>query len=124
MHRSVPVQGIDNTLPYLPAKYDSLSRCDHGIYEASMLGKYGFINQSDEVVIPFEYDEVGPFSEGLASVRMGDKWGYINDKNEMVIACQYDYAGLFRDGVANVGKDDNYFHIDKHGNPAKFTMPF
>ena len=101
-----------------------MERYDNGIYAASILGKYGFINQNDEIVIPFEYDEVSHFSEGLAGVIIGDKWGYINEKNEMVIECQYDYIGLFQDGVARVGKDGNHFLIDQNGNLVEDNLLF
>lgn len=36
-------------------------------------GKYGFINQSGEVVIEPQFDKTWGFSEGLAAVKVGDK---------------------------------------------------
>ena len=62
-------------------------------------GKYGFINQSGEIVIPAKFDRVGILSEGLASFRVGDwdsrKCGFINRSGEIVIPAQFDYINPF-----------------------------
>ena len=40
--------------------------------------KYGYINQSGQVVIEPQYDEAHEFSGGLAPVRVGFRWNYID----------------------------------------------
>ena len=82
------------------------------LFAAMQGGRWGFVDEYDNVVIPFEYLEAGEFSGGLARVGVssGDMWGtrvcgFINTRNEFVVDPIYDYAGDFKDGLApvNVG---------------------
>ena len=41
-------------------------------------GKWGFIDETGQIVIEPVYEGVAPFSEGLAAVRLDGKFGYIN----------------------------------------------
>lgn len=51
---------------------------NEGLVPVKKSGKYGFINEENEVVIPFEYDGAGAFSEGFAVVTKFGKYGYID----------------------------------------------
>ena len=70
--------------------------------------KWGFINESGQMVIAPEYEAVGYFSEGLAAVSRQwpwsdtDTWGYINKQGEMVIKPQFNKAFPFSEGLALV----------------------
>lgn len=65
-------------------------------------GKYGFINDSGEVVIKPVYDKVKDFSEGLAAAKLWWKWGYIDTEDKNYLPFEYAEAGDFQDGVAKV----------------------
>ncbi|MCI8478247.1 MAG: WG repeat-containing protein, partial [Oscillospiraceae bacterium] len=85
----------------------------------TQLGKWGFINQSGQLVVPTIYDSAMPFSEGLACVSQGSKGGYIDKSGNVVIPLVYDSADSFYGGVAVVGTGTYPNHkegiIDKTG---------
>lgn len=41
-------------------------------------GKYGYINEHNQIVIPFNYDDAFEFSEGFAVVQRYGKYGYVD----------------------------------------------
>jgi hypothetical protein len=50
----------------------------NGLAWINVSGKYGYINEKDEIIIATRFDEAADFSaNGLARVRVGKKWGYI-----------------------------------------------
>ena len=71
----------------IPAQFDYVSDFSDGLayfrVGNSDSGKYGFINQTGEVVIPAKFDYVSDFSEGLAHFMVGDlasrKYGFIRN---------------------------------------------
>lgn len=67
-------------------------------------GKWGFINEMDEIEIEPVYAAVQDFSEGLAAVTTDDKKrGYINVWGDTVIKFQkYNILGDFNEGIALV----------------------
>ncbi|MCS7258389.1 MAG: WG repeat-containing protein [candidate division WOR-3 bacterium] len=100
-------------------------------------GKYGFINDSGEVVIPLIYEDAYNFTEGLAAVKYSNKWGYIDTGGNVHLNFQYDMASEFNSGVAKVilpeyetnpiakmltpfkmllTMDEKYTLIDRYGN--------
>lgn len=62
-------------------------------------GKYGFINQSGEVVIEPQFDKTWGFSEGLAAVKVDGKHGFINKDGEMVIYPQFDWEWSYNESI-------------------------
>ena len=86
-------------------------------------GKYGFIDNSGNVVIPCKYDYAEGFSEGLALVRLDGKYGFIDKSGNEVVPCKYDDVHSFSEGLASVSLDGKYGFIDKSGNvviPCKY----
>lgn len=80
-------------------------------------GKYGFADDSGNVVIPCQWEWAWSFSEGLAPVQDDKgKWGYINKTGKVVIPCKWKDAWDFSEGLAAV-MDDNltWGYIDKTG---------
>ena len=62
-----------------------------------MDGKWGFINEKNELIIPYMYDEVSwfgmgkdePIDEDQVFVKRNGEWGLINAKNEIIIPFHY-----------------------------------
>ncbi|MDW7693145.1 WG repeat-containing protein [Flammeovirgaceae bacterium SG7u.111] len=85
------------------------------IYDENL--KWGFINETGDVIIKPQYEVVGYFSSGLSPVRSGGKYGYINSNGQVIIPFKFDFAMNFSEGYALVSEDSTtkYF-IDKSGN--------
>lgn len=110
----------------LTVDYDTASNFSEGLALVSKDGKYGFIDESGEVVIPLQFDSmVYDFKEGLACVEIDGKFGFIDKTGNIVIPCQYEdgypYNYDFKDGLAPVKKDGKWGYIDKEGNTV---IPF
>ncbi|MGB0930710.1 MAG: WG repeat-containing protein [Chitinophagales bacterium] len=62
----------------VPFIYDNAySFRKNGLVEVKKDGKYGFIDQTNKVVISFEYDGVGYLGEGFIEVEKDGKKGII-----------------------------------------------
>jgi hypothetical protein len=76
--------------------------------------KWGYADQTGELIIQPQFDEAEPFSKGLARVKVGSnyvlgssfpsggKWGFINEEGVMVIKPQFYSAENFVNGRAYV----------------------
>ncbi len=90
-------------------------------------GKFGFIDETGELVVPCKWESADDFSEGLAKVQNDNgKWGFIDKTGKVVIPCKWRLAGNFSEGLAYV-KDDNgkWGFIDKTGQiviPCKWKQ--
>lgn len=78
-------------------------------------GKWGSIDEEDNIVVACKHDFVGPFSEGLAWVEQDGKIGWVNDRDQMVIPPFFDYGSNFHDGRAHVIVDNKHGFIDPQG---------
>ena len=97
-----------------------------------MNGKWGYVDETQHVVIEPRFDSAMDFSEGLALVsRDGRKWGYIDRTGRMVLSPPFLNvdAGRFREGLAPVqvvgkpGEEGGWGYMDKKGTiviPANF----
>ena len=66
-------------------------------------GKWGFINNSGEIVIGYCYDDADSFCMGLAPVCLGDAWYYIKTNGDKAFDEEFEWAGrLSSNGVARV----------------------
>lgn len=100
-------------------------------------GRWGFIDETGELVIPAKYVAVGHFSHGLAPIYVGGvaptdtplhggKWAFIDRDGKVVIEPQFDDAAPFSDGLAKVsthhkterGTESFTGYIDVSGNYA------
>lgn len=93
--------------------------------------KYGYIDESGEMMIEPTFVNAKPFGNGLAPVKLNSygKWGYINTEGVMVITPQFDKAESFSDGRAAVVSDGKWGFINTSGkmviNPEyDLVMPF
>ena len=77
--------------------------------------KYGYVDETGNVVIPFMYFDAGKFSEGLARVRHGKKWSFIDKTGWGVFPDEYDGAGDFSEGLARVKSNRKWGFINNKG---------
>ena len=79
-------------------------------------GKYGFIDESDRLVIPCRWKDASQFSEGLAKVvNEQGKYGFIDTEGKMIIPCFLGPSGSFSNGLARVKEQGKWGYIDKAG---------
>ncbi|MBL8892846.1 MAG: WG repeat-containing protein [Planctomycetaceae bacterium] len=75
---------------------------ERALFEITLEGKQGFIDQHGDIVIEPKYEKVLPFHEGLAAVQVDQKWGFIDSQDRMLIEPQFIQVGSFADGLAPV----------------------
>lgn len=88
--------------------------------------KYGFIDESGNVIIKPEFDLTFDFAEGMAYVEQADKYGFIDATGKMVIEPQFYTAKDFHHGLARVyysQRNDSWGYIDKTGAVIWKTTP-
>lgn len=78
--------------------------------------KYGFINQTGQIVIDPRFENANKFSEGLAGVKIANKWGFIDSTGEMVIRPQFDDTTEFSEGLAKIKIGLYWGYCDRKGN--------
>lgn len=99
---------------------DTIAYPSHGFIQVGKDGKYGYMNETGELVIPMQYTEAYPFSEnGLAFVKEDNGLGgYIDKSGEYVIEPIYESGSTFKFGFAAVSKNGEYIYIYKNGQKA------
>ena len=97
--------------------YDDIDCLSEGLAVVKRDGKYGFIDNTGQVVIPPKYDLAWDFSEGLARVSQNGKAGFIDNTGKVVIPLKYDKADSFYNGVAGVldRSTGEAFYINRQG---------
>jgi hypothetical protein len=60
-------------------------------FETTYTGKYGFVNQDNEILIPLVYEEIKYASENSYKVKVDGKWGIITHSGEEKIPAKYDW---------------------------------
>ena len=85
--------------------------------------KYGFVNQTGEVVINTEWDCAMSFAKGLAPVRRERQWGFIDLSGELIIPLRwYEVGDYFADNLTyfsnleNSGRCGPYGYINRSGD--------
>ncbi|MGK7874092.1 MAG: WG repeat-containing protein [Xenococcaceae cyanobacterium] len=82
--------------------------------EAIEIGnKWGYKDQTGQVITRILFDGADQFSEGLARVKVGSKYGYIDQTGQLVIQPEFDEVDRFSEGLAKVRIDYKYGYIDK-----------
>ncbi len=112
-------------------------------------GKFGYIDQSGNIVFEVDAVNVEDFSEGLAAFqvenqdaspyssrpsivtgRTGYIWcGYLDKAGKVAIPPRYQSCGRFAEGLANVSLDGSWQYIDSTGEkvlsaPYSWVAPF
>ena len=57
--------------------YEEVREFRQGLSAVKVKGKWGYVNEKNEMVIEPIYDEAREFYEGLAAVRVNTKWGFV-----------------------------------------------
>jgi len=87
--------------------------------------KWGFVDETGELIIPYKYEHVDGFSEGLAAVKLKRKWGFIDKNDKVVIPFKFAIATNFYEGVAPVMRGNGKWgFIDKSSTvvlPIKYA---
>jgi len=70
--------------------YDKVRGFENGLAPVCKAKKWGYINETGEVVIPLKYRDAELFSkEGLAPIKSEKLWGFIDKSGKEVIAQKY-----------------------------------
>ncbi len=77
--------------------------------------KYGYINNSGEIVIPLIYDNATYFENGVAFVKISEKYRMIDTNGKYKNEKTYDYATVCIEGMALVINNDKYGFVDETG---------
>ena len=84
--------------------------------------KWGFVDETGELIIPFKYDLVDGFAEGLAAVSIREAgWGFIDKNDSVVIPLKYDLVFHFVEGITQATLNGKTGFIDRTG---KVVIPF
>lgn len=87
-----------------------------GYYEQTISeGKWGYIDERQNLVIPVVYDRARDFSGGIALVELDKKEFFINKKGEKVFDFLYDNISQFEEGLALVRKSEKKGFINNRG---------
>ena len=78
-------------------------------------GKYGFKNESGQIIIAPKYDRVYDFYGGLAIVSLDKKYGFINQSGKEIISIKYQGADHFKEDMTRIQSNDKWGFIDKTG---------
>ena len=69
---------------------------DNKLYSIQKDGKWGFVNNSGEIVVPCKYDLVTELnSYGFAGVKQDGKWGVIDEKGKELVVPVYEIDSYY-----------------------------
>jgi hypothetical protein len=57
--------------------YEAVRAFQQGLSAVKVNGKWGYINEKNEMVIEPQFEDAREFSEGYAAIRLNGKWGFI-----------------------------------------------
>jgi len=93
-------------------QYEDAGLFSEGLAPVEKGGKWGYIDEKNNVVIPFEYDVAFPFSEGLAIVGKVGTIKYGNNDGALGGFMDESYAAVF---VGRVDKSGSYKPLRSFG---------
>ncbi len=80
--------------------------------------RYGYENESGDVVIPAKFDEARGFTNGYAVVCVKNKYAMINNKGEYMTEPLYNFIEYEKDGMLKVAINDRVGFLDTNGKLA------
>lgn len=78
-------------------------------------GKWGFINEFNEVVVPYQYEAVEVINDGIMPAKKNGKWGYVTEKGVEIVPCEYDEAIYFVKGFGRLKKGGKWGMVNTSG---------
>lgn len=108
-------------------KYSSIKILGNGFYVVSQNGKYGMMNNKEEMVVPLEYDNMSQFKEGMALLYQNGKFvAYVNDEGRVTDIAAHSYAPVasfaFSDNYLLVSNRTGYYYV--HAKTGATIGPF
>jgi len=98
-------KGFDNASVFLDGTYAAV--CENN--------KWGFVDNTGNIVIDMQYDEARSFSHGLAAVKINGKWGFIDDQNIVQIPATFADVKYFTEEgtvyVTNISGDTENWEL-------------
>lgn len=88
--------------PYKAQPYQIIGELSEGVKYFQQKGKWGYLNESDQIIIDAQYEEASVFKEELAFVKKNGKYGFIDKNNKTIIPFKYDMTSAFDKGIAIV----------------------
>lgn len=102
-------------------RYEEIESAGYGLWGVMKNGKWGFANESGEVLIKPKFSSRGDYvSDEMIAVQVDGKYGFINSKGQEVIPPIYDSVTGFSDGRAAVVLDGESFQINKKGENLSY----
>lgn len=95
--------------------YEQVGAVHEGMLWVKQGGKYGFINQREEIIVPCIYDAVRSFFNGRAAVKLNGKWGFIDHSGKVVIPLKFDDVLNFDFYTCYVCEGNEKFYINMSG---------
>jgi len=95
-------------------KFD-ISKCNFLIPYKASDNKWGFIDNTQNIVIEPNYDFVRLFNNGVAFVKLNGKWGLINEHGETVTKIKYDKIFSAEDSIMRILLNGKVGYIDNNG---------
>lgn len=77
-------------------------------------GKWGFINEGNEIKIPLKYDDASSFLYGVSRVQRGAKFSAIDFKGKQIMPW-FDYVYPYYNDLAKVKNRNKLAFVDKKG---------
>ncbi len=80
-------------------RYDSIGEFHEGFAAVKLIGKWGFVNTSDQqIAINPNYDNPSFFSNGLGVVSRNKKFGLIGKEGNIILPLRYDHISRIPNG--------------------------
>lgn len=113
-------------------KYDDIKDyCFHtdsekGYAVVESEGKFGLIDNNNDVIADCIYDDIGLLSENLIPVKSDNEYYYINSDGyrKLVPDEKADYLGTFSSGYAPIEVNGKYGYVDDKMNITEITYDF
>ena len=105
----------------------------NGYYIVEQNGKYGMIDNKEQIIVPIKYDYISPFKSGAALLYLANHFvGYASDKGHVTALTGESYTPVinkqFSNGYLLVKNDKGYFYINASNGtvigPYANGMPF
>src|SRR5208282_5950154 len=84
------------------------------LFPALSSDRWGFVDQTRNVVINPQFERAEPFASALAAVRLSN-WGYVDSSGKFAINPQFDEAGPFSEGLAAVRLSGRHGYVNPAG---------